>query len=152
MSTDYDIVCDICHVRRHLGQCGTGGESFGYGKNDTHNQSLAMHFIQTHYRHKPRILVADQLEDDPADEYEVLEPEDQNVDPDDRVEFLEQLAKKRAVKAAEKRVPYEIMRGLTDPPWVPKLLERLDNIERLLTVIEEQYSERAKLLKRFVEE
>ena len=50
MSTDYDVVCDLCKRRRHLGQRFTGslGVVFGYGSDDAEGRKKVGVFISEH--------------------------------------------------------------------------------------------------------
>lgn len=89
MSTDYDVVCDVCKLTMHAGQRMAMRQSFGYGPNDTAGAQRLADFIGIHIwcdlPRGVRIVIGNQTEDpgtrgyhhvnddDPADVARALE-------------------------------------------------------------------------------
>lgn len=62
MSTDYEIACMTCQVKRHLGQrFASMAWSFGYGSSDRSDGTIQQigEFIQKHAEHDLRVFWAE---------------------------------------------------------------------------------------------
>ena len=49
MSTDWEVVCDNCRERTHLGQRFSSGPCFGHGSKDDSGRKKAAEFIEKHW-------------------------------------------------------------------------------------------------------
>jgi hypothetical protein len=75
MSTDFEIVCDVCKVRMHAGQIMAMVPSFGYSSDDGdgHRKVAAFAFEHAYHGDGARIVVSNTAEEKRSDGYRSIE-------------------------------------------------------------------------------